>query len=902
MKTNTYLYKYLLAVVLSVGSLLTVQAQSTQPDQDALYIYRNDGGFNGFFYADIEKIEFSRIDLNGVEHDDYVVQEITALDSVYRIPISVIDSVAFVTPQTKYKEDVVTPSSDLWSYVVESDTLTTIVLSSSTPTALVPRVGDKLALTEARDYLPHGFYGKVVSLESVPKGYKVICKGTALTELFDEYVVKIAASNDNEGGSNARRRANYDTNSIDFDFPTLKQTLDLATTSWGPTQEFSISGEGLVSFSLKPKLNIRAFLAVSWWDGINFDITTRLETTTDFEVNLKGALNGSFDVGAPPAKFPLGTSPIFFEMEAGWNFAMSGSIEYNQKWRNVFSGYAMAQYNSIEEGNSQFAISYRCLENTNNTTAAGTISFSTGPYVEFNFTLGDKDIARVGTRFESGVKAEISADFKMDDLEQPMQYASTLLYDKLNRDGGIKMGPYGTGKLIGNVGNWSQEASFYDKMHEGHMLWDFEGGLVPDFRVFDVKYDTEKKIATAMSKPTRDLLVEGDVGFIIYDKYQKEVAKKWYWHGYRKSSVWNDLTIEFPDLKDGHYRAYPLFKLFGKEMQCSPYVDFYVGEQQLTVSKEKVIIPNAGGTDIVEVDNTINGDLQVEYGAGNNDWWSCVISGNKYVITLKKNETGVDRESYIRFSATDKNNPNTTDTKTVTIKQTDEEDLHGLVFKSFKQQAITHDPTGSDYVWVYVTYGEGKKQDLFESYAWVNVGLEDDILDLFKKNKNFEPDANGRFGVDKDGFTLNGAFDNYKPDEKPQTGSGTFTINTSYDYNLKTAEDVASWYRDGSHMQEKLNLMLNGTMRRHITGTFTIEWSNSDNAYVIMLKSSGQYQLNCVCYDGLSGMNVQTDEYGNFVDCNWSGSHPNARVIHTTDVNVSGTTDIDFQILYDFKE
>ena len=122
----------------------------------------------------------------------------------------------------------------------------------------------------------------------------------------------------------------------------------------------------------------------------------------------------------------------------------------------------------------------------------------------------------------------------------------------------------------------------------------------------------------------------------------------------------------------------------------------------------------------MEVDNTINGDLQVEYGAGNNDWWSCVISGNKYVITLKKNETGVDRESYIRFSATDKNNPNTTDTKTVTIKQTDEEDLHGLVFKSFKQKTIVQDPGASDYVEVYVTYGEGKKFDLLGSYVEIS--------------------------------------------------------------------------------------------------------------------------------------------------------------------------------------
>ena len=34
--------------------------------QDALYIFRNDGGFNAFFFADIQRIEYSKIDTLGV--------------------------------------------------------------------------------------------------------------------------------------------------------------------------------------------------------------------------------------------------------------------------------------------------------------------------------------------------------------------------------------------------------------------------------------------------------------------------------------------------------------------------------------------------------------------------------------------------------------------------------------------------------------------------------------------------------------------------------------------------------------------------------------------------------------------------------------------------------------------
>ena len=86
-------------------NLLPANAQKKQT-QDALYIYRNDGGFHGFFYGEIDRFEYSKVDTLGVEHDDFVVQEIYARDTVYRIPINAIDSIGFVTPENIYKEDV----------------------------------------------------------------------------------------------------------------------------------------------------------------------------------------------------------------------------------------------------------------------------------------------------------------------------------------------------------------------------------------------------------------------------------------------------------------------------------------------------------------------------------------------------------------------------------------------------------------------------------------------------------------------------------------------------------------------------------------------------------------------------------------------------------------------------
>ena len=43
--------RYFLYLLTAVLGILNIQPASAQQTQDALYIFRNDGAFNGFFYA-----------------------------------------------------------------------------------------------------------------------------------------------------------------------------------------------------------------------------------------------------------------------------------------------------------------------------------------------------------------------------------------------------------------------------------------------------------------------------------------------------------------------------------------------------------------------------------------------------------------------------------------------------------------------------------------------------------------------------------------------------------------------------------------------------------------------------------------------------------------------------------
>ena len=80
-------------VILLMGHALSANAQQT------FCVYLNDGSVKFFNTADVDSITYSCIGLDGIEHEDCVVQEIYTPDIRHRIPLEQIDSVSFVMPK-----------------------------------------------------------------------------------------------------------------------------------------------------------------------------------------------------------------------------------------------------------------------------------------------------------------------------------------------------------------------------------------------------------------------------------------------------------------------------------------------------------------------------------------------------------------------------------------------------------------------------------------------------------------------------------------------------------------------------------------------------------------------------------------------------------------------------------
>ena len=81
-------------------NIVEIEEQNdSEGDEDAFYIYRNDGQFNAFFCNEIDSIGYSHYDATGKYYEENVAQLVYTPDSTYYIPLAVIDSVSFVQPE-----------------------------------------------------------------------------------------------------------------------------------------------------------------------------------------------------------------------------------------------------------------------------------------------------------------------------------------------------------------------------------------------------------------------------------------------------------------------------------------------------------------------------------------------------------------------------------------------------------------------------------------------------------------------------------------------------------------------------------------------------------------------------------------------------------------------------------
>ena len=322
-------HRLLLAVALfTLHCSLFVSEAQAQTIGEAFYIYRNDGGFNAFFRDEVDSMAYSHYDLDSVYYDENVTQLVYTPDSIYRIPLAAIDSVAFVQPENVLKQDVRSLEGSILDYLVKYEGACLYFLTTI-PSDLQPRVGDKLVTIEMTEMFPIGFFGAVISVTK-EDGYVVVeCSSLDIEDVFESYSYSVNITSDDGESSKARSGGKP----IDkyFSIPTLSHSWSIG----GGYSIFSVSNT--FGASLTPKFHIKGNDIKDPVRGRQTDIrvTCNYSSGLNYEFGIEAALD-PFDFPFPGGR---GEEPIAPALSFFWDFgvfaAVSGSLTYSQSFTQL---------------------------------------------------------------------------------------------------------------------------------------------------------------------------------------------------------------------------------------------------------------------------------------------------------------------------------------------------------------------------------------------------------------------------------------------------------------------------------------------------------------------------------------------------------------------------------------
>lgn len=633
--------------------MLNIQPAEAQQknDQNALYIFRNDGGFNAFFFADIERIEYSKIDTLGHEQSDYVVQEIYAMDSIFRIPVSAIDSVAFVTPKNKVKEDVVCPDKTMTDYIVASDSVSWFRLSASAPSSIIPKVGDKLLIENPVKYLPDGFSGKVTKVSNGSDGTTIETDPLALEDLFDRFIAKAAAGSNASVAAGTRGLINgisdeYVNQDV-IELPVLSGSFSPATFSGDAfkafNDNFAISLEGTASgsYTLTPKItDFRAFIYADISEGVKYSQYMKMDNEAQIALTASGTIGANLDIplefGADKIDGMLKNNRRTYaknfglfcvDFSYGWFFngkgSVNSSISYGLKGGSLSTvSYDEPFFHIPVKEDFKVNMSSNCSDGEWEVDGWGYgLSVSTGIYAKaeakirfLGRTWQTEARAEAGVRFEENTSVEPAEAGGTEILETPALYTKAFANDNVTRAyyGGIQLSvKKGIGMGVDySIFNYSNELTFGKR----ELFYS-----VPDMKSIKWEVDNKAPWRGTLTVPLeKELLFPKQVGLAVFDvtdaEKPQQVVNYWKTGSYINNKAYSQIKEVVETLEPSkQYTAYPQVKLYNYPILADKQVNVALGAPMMDIKPKAVEFDeNPGYKDIEVITNVKNTEFTTE--------------------------------------------------------------------------------------------------------------------------------------------------------------------------------------------------------------------------------------------------------------------------------------------------
>lgn len=576
--------------------------------QNAYYFHFHDKGIQVFYTDMVDSMTVSKVDLDGIEHDDFVTQQVWMNDTVFNYALADIDSVSFVTPSTIYQPGVVKLEDGLENYVVSQDSLT-IIFRTDTPSDLLPRKKDKLVYLRQTDLFPAGFAGEVVEVVKENSGYKVDCTLASLSDIFVRYYstsndnVQTRAINPIYGHGEAIWEAK------DLTYPLTDELLPFISEESDDDDAFSVDNDA--SISLSPKVSLRGTLIVTPEEGTyvcvssngTFDVTSNFSLNGSLKVDKVWRFTGEKRWQACIPNCPLLVA--FVDPGVFVDASLSASVDatVNQK---VSSAFLLNMSTKRREKLRNQPLTFKIQETNFDVGGSVKGELNAGVYTEIGIAVNDigfckNDIAKLYARGEVGI--HVGGDLEVNSKFLKEGIKNTEAYETL-RNSGIWSNFY-WGAAIGyqldlpiiNL-NFGQEIEW--EGHIGEPL--FDKCLAPTITSPNAyREHGDFSTITAKADVEGDCLMPVEVGFGAFDSNGNKVASKYYSKKFaNENSSFSDYSVALENMstvKD--YELSPVIKLFGHELKAYPSVDV---EKTLTLSTYEA-------TDVTESSAKISGGL-----------------------------------------------------------------------------------------------------------------------------------------------------------------------------------------------------------------------------------------------------------------------------------------------------
>ena len=569
-------------LILTLSLLVTVIAGALAQN-DAMYVYRNDGEINAFLKADVDSIVYSQIDLDSLTHSEYVVQEVWTVDSVYRIPLEVIDSVSFVTPPTVYKSGVINLADNLMNYVVGAEKQT-LMLKADTPILLLPQAGDRLVLLEGCAALPNGFAGEVKTVNAAGDHIDVICGQVYIEDIFDSYcsVQTLLGYADEEERKQPVRSKSNSTRTV-YNPDDLMITLGPYTVSASgelsqgiiPNGDLALKGGGSFSVTLEPAFRIHTFLIVGEGHGLYFSCSITGSLSVTSKTSIYGGIEWTHEFLNPVEYFPIPETAglVNFYLNPGLFIRANAVVTSSTTaTRNYTFGMAF-DYSSIGGRVVRPSLGGRQASSTTEMEGCIDGSIAFGTYFETGFSLLSRELAKVCVRGEYGVQA--SGNFVLRNSDIDNAEINTELYERLKASS-VEYGPFVNASLNASVLNTSAGPSL-------QISWtDEKWNLVPTFSKTKLTHTPGSATSIdAYSELSGDCLFPVPVGYKLFDEDQNEVAD--YMAPEKYTNAESSLEHSFTGLHlNRDYIVYPKVKVFGYDVLASPSARVQSRHPQIT--------------------------------------------------------------------------------------------------------------------------------------------------------------------------------------------------------------------------------------------------------------------------------------------------------------------------------